>query len=136
MAERTAAENAAAGPDVIGEGLTSWSVSPCGRRVQLGFEDVHGRRCRLDLPFEAVSALLMTIPRILRAALRARGDRSALVVQPLATWRVERAAGTGNLILTLATPTGFDVTFAVAPDQLEAMGEAGSEPEPARQLLN
>jgi hypothetical protein len=104
--------------------------------VQLGFEDMHGRRCRLDLPFEAVSALLMTIPRILRAALRVRGDRSARVVQPLATWRVERAAGTGNLILTLATPTGFDVTFAVAPDQLEAIGEAASATDFPSRVLN
>lgn len=129
-------EHAATGRDVIGEGLTSWSVSPCGRRVQLGFEDVRGRRCRLDLPFEAVSALLIAIPRILRAALRAKGDRSARVVQPLATWSVERAAGTGNLILTLATPTGFDVAFAVAPDQLEAMSEAASATEVPRRVLN
>lgn len=131
MAERTGPEG-----DVIGEGPTSWSVSPCGRRVRLGFEDGRGRRCRLDLPFEAVSALLVTIPRILRAALRARGDRGARVVQPLATWRVERAASTGNLILTLATPTGFDVAFAVAPDQLQAMGEAASATEVSGRVLN
>jgi hypothetical protein len=131
MAERDGPEQ-----DVTGEGLTSWSVSPCGRRVQLGFEDVQGRQCSLDLPFEAASALLMALPRVLRAALRARGDRTARVVQPLGAWHIERAADTGALVLTLATPTGFDVAFAVAPDQLEAMGEAVSVAEPPRRSLN
>lgn len=113
--------------DLVGEGLTAWSVSPCGARVRLGFEDAAGQRCRLDLPFEAISALLMTIPAILRAALRARGEGDTRVVQPLGDWRLERAAGTASLILTLSTPTGFDIAFRVAADQLEAMGEAAAE---------
>lgn len=124
------------GGEVVGEGLTAWSVSPGGGRVQLGFEDAGGRRCRLNLPFDVLSALLMTIPRILRAALRARGDPSARVIQPLGSWHLERAAGTSCLILTLATPNGFDVAFMVAPDQLVAMGEAAAGAECRRALLN
>lgn len=124
------------GSEVMGEGLTAWSVSPGGRRVQLGFEDASGRRCRLNLPFDALSALLMTIPRILRAALRARGDPSARVIQPLGSWHLERAAGTGCLILTLSTPNGFDVAFMVAPDQLAAMGDAVAGEHRPHALLN
>ncbi len=124
------------GGEMVGEGLTTWSVSPGGRRVQLGFEDASGRRCRLDLPFDVLSALLFTIPRILRAALRARGDRNARVIQPLRSWQLERAAGTDCLILTLSTPTGFDVAFAVAQDQLAAMGEAAAGADRPRALLN
>ena len=122
--------------ELVGEGLTAWSVSPCGGRVLLGFEDSAGRRCRLDLPFNALSALLLTIPRILRAALRARGDQGTRIVQPLGGWRLEQAAGTGCLILTLSTPTGFDVAFTVAPDQLAAMGEAVAAANSPRVLLN
>ena len=85
--------------ELVGEGLTSWVVSPEGDRVCLDFEDAAGRRCQLDLPFDAVSALPMTIPSMLRAALRARGDLSARVVQPLGGWQLERAVGTGSLIL-------------------------------------
>ncbi len=123
------------GDEVVGEGLTAWSVLPGGRRVHLGFEDASGRRCRLNLPFDALSALLLTIPRIMGAALRARGDPSARVIQPLGSWHLERAAGTGCLILTLSTPNGFDVAFTVAPDQLAAMGEAAGADRP-RTLLN
>ncbi len=108
----------------VAEGLTSWSVSGDGERVRFGFEDVAGRLRRLDLPFDAVSSLLLTIPQMLRAALRARGNRSARVVQSLGGWSLERAAGSGCLILTLSTPGGFDVAFAVAPQQLAAMSEA------------
>ncbi len=108
----------------VAEGLTSWSVSGDGDRVQLGFEDGAGRVRRLDLPFDAVSALLLTIPRMLRAALRARGNRSARVVQPLGGWSLERPAESGCLILTLSTRAGFDIAFAVAPQQLAAMNEA------------
>jgi len=119
-----AGHRSAAATCEVAEGLTSWSVSGDGERVRLGFEDGVGRLRRLDLPFDAVSALLLTIPRMLRAALQVRGDPSARVVQPLGAWNLERAAGSGCLILTLSAPGGFDVAFAVAPDQLAAMGEA------------
>lgn len=113
--------------ELVGEGLNVWSVSPDGERAHLGFEDTAGQKCRLNLPFDALSALLLTIPRILRAALLARGDRSARVVQPLGAWQLERGAGTRCMILTLATPTGFEAAFAVTPDQLTALSEAAAE---------
>ena len=118
------------------EGLTSWTVSGDGERIRLGFEDGVGRRRRLDLPFDAVSSLLLTIPRMLRTALRARGDRSARVVQPLGAWGLERTANPGCLILTLSTPSGFDVAFAVAPHQLAAMSEAADSADIPQDVLN
>jgi hypothetical protein len=118
------------------EGLTSWTVSEDGDRIRLGFEDGVGRRRRLDLPSDAVGSLLPTIPRILLAALRAWGNRGARVVQPLGAWRVERAAHPGRLILTLSTPSGFDVAFAVAPHQLAAMSEAADSAATPQDVLN
>ena len=118
------------------EGLTSWTVSEDGDRIRLGFEDGVGRHRRLDLPFDAVSSLLLTIPRILRAALRARGNRGARWVQPLGAWSVERAAHPGCRILTLSAPSGFDVAFAVAPHQLAAMNEAADSANVPRDVLN
>ena len=116
------------------EGLTSWTVSEDGERIRLGFEDGIGRRRGLDLPFDAVSSLLLTIPRMLRTALRTRG-RGARVAQPLGAWSVERATS-GCLILTLSTPSGFDAAFAVAPHQLAAMSEAADSADVPRDLLN
>ena len=118
------------------EGLTSWTVSEDGDRIRLGFEDGVGRRRRLDLPFDAVSSLLLTLPRILRTALRTRGNRSARVVQPLGAWSLERAAHPGCLILTLSAPSGLDVAFAVAPHQLAAMSDAADSADMPRDALN
>ena len=118
------------------EGLTSWTVSEDGDRIRLGFEDGVGRRRGFDLPFDAVSSLLLTTPRMLRTALRAQGNRSARVVQPLGAWSVERAAHPGCLILTLSALSGFDVAFAVAPHQLAAMSEAADSADVSRDVLN
>ena len=122
--------------EIVGEGLTSWSVSDDGDRVRLGFEDGAGRLSRLDLPFEALGALLLIVPRILRAALRARGNRGARVVQPLGAWRLEQAAGAGCLVLTLSTPADFDVAFAVTAQQLSDMSEAAGRTEAPKVVLN
>lgn len=66
--------------EVVGEWLTTWSVSPDGSRVGLGFAGIGGQPCRLDLPVDMVSALLLTLPRILQHALDARGDPAARIV--------------------------------------------------------
>ena len=119
--------DAAAVSELVGEALTAWSVSHDGSRVRLGFVDRDGDPCRIDLPMEAVGALLLTLPRILQCALEARDDGSDRIVHPLGGWGLERAAEHGELILTLRTSEGFDVAFALAPDQLAAMAEAGRD---------
>lgn len=123
--------------ELVGEVLTTWSVSPDGRRARLGFADGDGDLCRVELPVEAVNGLLMTLPLVLQAAMRRRGDASARIVQPLGTWRLEEAAEPGTLILTLRTPDGFSVAFALAPGELAAMADAVQDhrhrlPAPAR----
>ena len=111
--------------ELAGEWLTTWSVSPDGRRGRFGFADAAGRPCRLDLPVEAVGGLLMTLPRVLQTALDRLGDGTARMVQPLGLWHLERATDPGRLILTLSTPDGFSVAFALASDELAAMAKAG-----------
>jgi len=119
--------NAAATNGLVGETLTTWSVSHDGSRVRLGFTDRDGEPCRIDLPMEAISVLLLTLPRILQCALDTRDHGSDRIVHPLGGWQLERAAEHGRSILTLKTPEGFDVAFAVAPDELAAMAEAGQD---------
>ena len=119
--------NTATMRELVGEALTTWSVSHDGSRVRLGFADHDGKSCRIDLPMEAMSALLLTLPRILQCALEARNDGSDRIVHPLGGWQLERAAEPGELILTLRTSEGFEVAFAMAPDQLAAMAEAGQD---------
>ena len=106
---------------VVGERLTTWSASPDGSRARLGFADKNGRPYRIDLPVEAVGGLLMTLPRVLQHALDLSGDAGARMVQPLGEWRLEQMAGTSRLILTLSTPDGFSVAFALAGDERASM---------------
>jgi predicted NAD/FAD-dependent oxidoreductase len=106
------------------ERLTTWAVTPDGERVRLGLEDDAGRPCAVSLPTSLLSALMMTIPRMLRQALKVRrADGSLRMLQQLAGWRIERAAGADNFILTLATPDRFEMTFAVAAPQADLLGE-------------
>ncbi len=115
-----------------GEWLTTWSVSPDGRRARFGFADAVGRPRRLDLPVEAVGALLMTLPRVLQVALDRLGDGTARMVQPLGLWHLEQGIDPGQL--TLSTPDGFSVAFALAPAELAAMAEAGQAHRPGTSL--
>ncbi len=68
---------------------------------------------------------MSALPRILQCALDEREDRSDRIVHLLGSWRVERAAEHGRLVLTLKTPDGFGIAFALAPDELTAMAEVG-----------
>lgn len=122
--------DAATERELVGEVLTTWSVSPDGTRARLGFADGDGDPCRVELPVEAVSGLLMTLPAVLQAALHRRGDTSARIVQPLGTWRLEEAAEPDMLILTLQTSDGFSVAFALAPGELAAMADAVQDHRP------
>lgn len=129
--------NAVAKSGLVGEALTTWSVSHDGSRVRLGSVDRgsvdrDGEPCRIDPPMEAMGALLLTLPRILQCAFDTRDQGSDRIVHPLGGGRLERAAEHGRSILTFETPESFGVAFALAPDELApdelaAMAEAGQD---------
>jgi hypothetical protein len=111
---------------IRGERLTTWTVSAEGERVLLGFEDEAGHPVAISLPLEALSALMMTIPRMLHEALAGRCTGGALrlrMIHPLGDWRVERAMGADASLLSLATPDGFEVTFSLATPEADRLGE-------------
>jgi hypothetical protein len=108
---------------IKGKRLTAWSVTQDGEYVQLGFVDETDETVTLLLPIGMLSGLMMTIPRMLRDALKAKfSDNSLRMIHKLGDWRVERATGTNGSILSLATPDGFEVTFAVATPQADRLG--------------
>ncbi len=113
------------GPVVKGGELTTWSVSPGGTHVCLGFATTIGSDHRIVLPFDAVSALLMTLPRMLQSALDKKfGDGTLRVVQPLETWRLEQAEASAGLILNLGAPGGFEVAFALNNQKAASLAQA------------
>ncbi len=123
--------DAATARELVGEALTTWSVSQDGNREQLGFADGDGHLRRIDLPVEAVSGLLLTLPRVLQRALEACGDDRDRIVHPLREGRLEQAGGNGLLILSLDTTGGFGASFTLAPGELAATAQAGQEHVPA-----
>ena len=77
------------------------------------------------LPFDVVASLLMTLPRMMQAALDARFPEGSLrFVQRPGTWQIEEAAGNADLILKLGTPDGFEVAFALNEPDADSLGAA------------
>ena len=105
--------------------LTDWSIIPGGEDIRLGLSTADGKRSNVLLSFDALSSLLMTLPRMLQAALDTRcSDGSLRVVQVLGTWRIEQARGDPSLILKLSTPDGFEVAFALNQQDADSLGAA------------
>ena len=77
---------------IEGEELTTWAVLTGGTHVRMDFIGIDGAAHRLVLPFDVLSGLLMTLPRMLQTALDARfPDGSLRFVHQLGTWRIEQA---------------------------------------------
>jgi hypothetical protein len=64
----------------------------------------------------------MTLPDVLRRSLLLRyRDDSMRVVYPVGSWEVEGAPVPGTVIVTLRTPDGFTVSFALPALELLRM---------------
>jgi hypothetical protein len=110
---------------IEGRRLTTWSVQPGGTRIQLDFADGDGTPHHIVLPFDELTGLLMTLPRMLQTALDMRfTDGSARVVQRLGRWRLERSETAPGLILQLGTCDGFEVAFALDGQDADSIGAA------------
>jgi hypothetical protein len=110
---------------IEGQQLTTWAVLPGGMRIRLDFIAANGRTHRIVLPFDTLSGLLMTLPRMLQSALDARfADGSLRVVQRLGAWQLEQLEGNDGLILKLGTTDGFEVAFALDGEHAGLLGAA------------
>jgi len=111
------------------ERLTTFSVAADGSSVSLGVADEEGRAGALMLPAACLKQLMMTLPEMMRQALRLHHDDPSLrLVYPAAGWEVERSTVPGTFIVTLRTADGFHVSFALTAADLSDMANAASEP--------
>ena len=111
------------------ERLTTFSVAPDGSSVSLGVTDDEGRAGALMLPIACLKQLMMTLPEMMRRALRLQHDDPSLrLVYGAAGWEVERSTVPGTFILTLRTVDGFHVSFALAAADLSDMANATRKP--------
>jgi hypothetical protein len=110
---------------IEGQELTTWAVLPGGRQIRLDFVAADGRAHSLVLPFETLSGLMMTLPRMLQSALDTRfADGSLRVVQRLGAWRLEQLEGDVGLLLKLGTTDGFEVAFVLNGEHAGSLGTA------------
>ena len=115
--------------------LTTCEVAADGGAISLGFEDAAGNPAAVSVSLNQVGALIMTLPGLLEAALKARyGDQSLRYAYPLASWVVEQATDTTRRIVTLETEDGFKVRFSIPKDEQSLLGEALTRPTPEIQL--
>ena len=90
------------------------AVSADGDSISLTLPNKDGKRCEVVLTFDEASSLAMTLPRLLKMALRRKhSDRALRHVYLLRDYGVECASDLRHLIVTLAADGGFDVVFAI-----------------------
>jgi hypothetical protein len=119
--------------DIDGKALTTCQVDPAGEAIRLNFESVDGRAASLTLPAECLRSLLMTLPRLTAQALRAKyRDETLKVVYPVGGWSLHLAADGVHRILTLSTPDGFEVSFALGSDAADDLPASLGEPRRAQ----
>ncbi|MBL8267607.1 hypothetical protein [Steroidobacter sp.] len=109
--------------------LTSFDVDPAGLHVRLHMRDAAGAVHMLVIPTDGLMTLLMTLPDMVRRALRNRyQDESLRLVHSLEDFKVElgepTADGQRQYILTLATHGGFEVAFSATRDSLDSLSGA------------
>jgi hypothetical protein len=118
------------------KGLVRFETGEDGASISLVAEDVSGRSVRLTFPIDILSSLIMTLPQMLTAAIqRRRNDPSARLVYPLAESRTELSTDLSTRILTLKTPDGFTVSFAVSDEQFRKLARSGAQSAEVRSRL-
>ncbi|MEA2726720.1 MAG: hypothetical protein QOD93_745 [Acetobacteraceae bacterium] len=86
-------------------------MSADGKRLRIRIRDQGGQTVSLTLPTCWLNAMLNALPR------SSGGD----TVHPLDSWSMERMHNGQDLVLTLRTPEGKAVSFAMKPWQVEGM---------------
>jgi hypothetical protein len=111
--------------ELVGRTLTNSQIDSTGDSFRLNFEAIDGRPASVTLPVECLNSLLMTLPHLLEQALKTKyRDDSLKLVYPTGGWTLEAAVGSNQLILTLNTPDGFKVSFALSPEDVDGLASS------------
>lgn len=105
------------------ESLSSFEVAPDGSIVRLNVRDRQGTQGALELPANCVNQLLLSLPKVIRQALRnAHGDERARLVHALDSFRLDPGDpdenGIRRYVLTLRTGGGYEAAFAMTGSQM------------------
>jgi hypothetical protein len=118
--------------EIVGKSLTTCQVDASGTACRLNLEAEDGTPASVVLPLDCLRSLLMTLPGMIERALKRRyRDNTLKLVYPTGDWSLEAAAGSDQTILTLATPDGFKVAFALTPEHVDRLAASLGDAEPA-----
>jgi hypothetical protein len=116
---------------IVSRQLTNCTVIEGGKTIRFDLVGQAGEPVSIEMPFDQAASIVMTIPRLLSAALRMQtGDNRARYVFSVGNWSLELAKDQNYRILAVRTPDGFEVAFAISFETSAAMGSAlagGSE---------
>jgi hypothetical protein len=108
---------------------TTFDVASDGTSFRLNFICRDGGQVSLSLPTECVHGLMMTLPRMMRQALRARGHNESLrLVYPVDNLRIERSSQPNTVIVTLTTPDGFEASYGLTRQQMKRISRLPPTP--------
>ncbi len=104
--------------------LTTSEVGEGGAEIRLSMLDEAGRQVTLEFPAGLAASLILTLPHLMERCLQQVRGAATRLVFPMQCWALEGACETENFILTLRTPDGFSVAFAVSKDDARGLAEA------------
>ena len=125
--------------EIVGKALTTCQVDSTGDSFRIVMEDADGRPASVVLPTDCLRSLLMTLPNVIEQALKARyRDDTLKVVYPMGGFSLQAAAGSDSRILTMTTPDGFRVSFALSPEDAGGLATSlvGTDVDQPRAALN
>lgn len=110
---------------IVTSDLTNCDVCRDGNAIRLNLVDQGGNPTFVEFTFDQAASIVMTLPRLLTAALQSSSDRPDLrYVFPVDKWSLELARGQSVLIFTLRTEDGFDASFGLSLKMCEGIASA------------
>jgi hypothetical protein len=116
--------------EIVGRALANCQIDPTGDSFRLNFEGADGKPASVTLPVDCGNSLLMTLPKLLEQALKVKyRDDTLKLVYPTGKWSLEAGIGMDCFILTLTTPDGFKVSFALSREDADGLASSLGEAE-------
>src|SRR5260370_31559786 len=99
----------------------TFDVASDGTSFRMNFICRDGSQVSLSLPTECLHGFMMTLPKMMRQALRVRSDHQSLrLVYPVDNLRFEHSTEPDAFIVTLSTMEGLQPSYVLSRHKMTA----------------